>query len=93
MKRFSNLFLVSLLSGATTLGAYKILFDNDGYFSSDKKSIVTMAPANYGRTVGLSAEAVDFTEAARQNCPFCRSRKKCFLQNNFQSNDGVFLWL
>ncbi|MES2544444.1 MAG: trypsin-like peptidase domain-containing protein [Bacteroidota bacterium] len=64
MKRFSNLFLVSLLSGATTLGAYKILFDNDGYFSDSKKSVVTMAPENYGRTVGLSSEAVDFTEAA-----------------------------
>lgn len=63
MKRFSNLFLVSLLSGATTLGAYKLLFDNNGYFCS-KSSIVTDAPNSYGRTVGLSAEAVDFTEAA-----------------------------
>jgi serine protease Do len=66
MKRFSSLFLVSLLSGATTLGAYKLLFDNDGFFSNDKKSIVSMAPNNYGRTVGLSSEAVDFTEAAEK---------------------------
>jgi serine protease Do len=64
MKRFSSLFLVSLLSGATTLGAYKLLFDNDGYFSNQNKSIVSMAPNNYGSTVGLSSEAVDFTEAA-----------------------------
>lgn len=62
MKRFSSLFLVSLLSGAVTLGSYKLLFDDNGYFS--KKSIVTQAPNSYGRTVGLSAEAVDFTEAA-----------------------------
>ena len=64
MKNFSNLFLVSLLSGATTLGAYKLLFDSNGYFSKNRNSVVTIAPNNYGRTVGLSSEAVDFTEAA-----------------------------
>jgi serine protease Do len=62
MKRFSSLFLVSLLSGAVTLGSYKLLFDDNGYFS--KNSIVTQAPTSYGRNIGLSAEAVDFTEAA-----------------------------
>ena len=62
MKRFSSLFLVSLLSGAVTLGSYKLLFDDNGYFS--KNSIVTQATNSYGRTVGLSSEAVDFTEAA-----------------------------
>ncbi|KAB1156512.1 trypsin-like peptidase domain-containing protein [Flavobacterium luteum] len=61
MKRFGNLFLVSLLSGATTLGAYKLLFDSDLIHS---KSIVTVAPENYSRNVGLGAEAIDFTEAA-----------------------------
>lgn len=64
MKRFSNLFLVSLLSGVTTLSAYKLLFDDNGYFSNNKTSIVTDAPNLYGRNVGLSAEALDFTEAA-----------------------------
>ncbi len=63
MKRFSNLFLVSLLSGVTTLSAYKLLFENNGYFSS-KNSIVTDAPTSYGRNVGLSADTMDFTEAA-----------------------------
>lgn len=63
MKRFSNLFLVSLLSGATTLGAYKLLFDDNGLLSP-KKSIVTMASPNYSKTVGFSAEGVDFAEAA-----------------------------
>ncbi|MBP6182508.1 trypsin-like peptidase domain-containing protein [Flavobacterium sp.] len=64
MKRFSTLFLVSLLSGAVTLGAYKLLFDNDGYFSNNKNSITTVASDSYGKRVGLSAENVDFTEAA-----------------------------
>jgi serine protease Do len=63
MKRFSSLFLVSLLSGAVTLGSYKLLFDDNGYFSKSK-SITTSAPNSYGRTVGLSPEVVDFTEAA-----------------------------
>jgi len=63
MKRLSSLFLVSLLSGATTLGAYKLLFDNDAVFGKSK-SIATVAPNNYSRNIGLSAEAVDFTEAA-----------------------------
>jgi Do/DeqQ family serine protease len=40
-----------------------MLFDDNGFFSKNK-SITTSAPNSYGRTVGLSAEAVDFTEAA-----------------------------
>ncbi|MFY0482417.1 trypsin-like peptidase domain-containing protein [Flavobacterium sp. PLA-1-15] len=62
MKRFGNLFLVALLSGATTLGAYKVLFDDGGVLES--KSVVTMAPNNFSRNVGLGAETVDFTDAA-----------------------------
>ena len=62
MKRFSSLFLVSLLSGAVTLGSYKLLFDDNGYFS--KNSIITQAPNSYGRAVGFSAEAVNFADAA-----------------------------
>jgi Do/DeqQ family serine protease len=64
MKRFSNLFLVSLLSGATTLGAYKLLFEGHGYFSENRNNITTLAPQYGAKTVGLSAEAVDFTDAA-----------------------------
>jgi Do/DeqQ family serine protease len=66
MKRFSTLFLISLLSGAVTLGAYKLLFDNDGYFSNNKNSITTIASDSFGKRVGLSAENVDFTEAAEK---------------------------
>lgn len=62
MKRFGNLFFVALLSGATTLGAYKLLFDDSGLL--DSKSVVTTAPNNFSRNVGLGAETVDFTDAA-----------------------------
>jgi len=64
MKRFSSLFLVSLLSGATTLGAYKLFIENDGLLSDNKKSVVTEAPVNFTKNVGLGAETVDFTAAA-----------------------------
>ena len=60
MKRLSSLFLVSLLSGATTLGAYKLFIEG----KNSRNSIVTSASNNYGRTVGLSSESVDFTAAA-----------------------------
>jgi serine protease Do len=60
MKRLSSLFLISLLSGATTLGAYKLFIEE----KSNRDSIVTMAPNNYARTVGLSGESIDFTAAA-----------------------------
>lgn len=60
MKRLSSLFLVSLLSGATTLGAYKLFIEKD----VNGNSIVTQAPSSYGRTVGMGAENIDFTAAA-----------------------------
>jgi len=61
MKRLGNLFLVSLLSGATTLGAYKLLFDSE---LTHSKPIVTTAPDHYATNVGFSDQAVDFTDAA-----------------------------
>ncbi|CAM3472702.1 Do family serine endopeptidase [Flavobacterium chungbukense] len=64
MKRFSSLFLVSLLSGAITLGAYKLLFESNNSFFGKGNSVVTLAPNSYGKNVGLGAETVDFTEAA-----------------------------
>lgn len=66
MKRFSTLFLISLLSGAVTLGAYKLLFENGRYFSTDKNPIVTTASDSSEKRVGLSTENVDFTEAAEK---------------------------
>ncbi len=65
MKKFSSLFLVSLLSGATTLGAYKLFVDDDSVFLNHKSTITTVAPSgSYARPVGLTAENLDFTEAA-----------------------------
>lgn len=60
MKKIGVLFLVSLMGGASTLGAYKVFFE--GGKKSD--SVITEAPATYGRSVGLGAENIDFTAAA-----------------------------
>jgi serine protease Do len=61
MKNVTNLFLVSLCSGVITLGAYKLFFEEN---SIANKKIVTTAPMLATKNVGLSAETVDFTEAA-----------------------------
>lgn len=61
MRKFGYLFLVCMLSGATTLGAYKLLFENN-----ISKSAVTVAPDHYSKNVGLGPEAIDFTEAAEK---------------------------
>ena len=60
MKKFSGLFLVALLSGATTLGGYKLFIEN----SNNSNSIVTSASNSYGKNVGFSGENIDFTVAA-----------------------------
>lgn len=59
MKRISSLFLVSLFSGAITLGAYKVFFEKE-----NKSGITTLATPNYSKTVGLVPEGMDFTAAA-----------------------------
>ena len=59
MKRISSLFLVSLFSGAITLGAYKVFFEKDY-----KSGITTVASSNYSKSVGLTSEGMDFTAAA-----------------------------
>lgn len=60
MKNTANLFLVSLFSGIITLGAYKFFFEE----RTTAANIVTNAPTYQTKNVGLSAEAVDFTQAA-----------------------------
>src|SRR5690554_2741496 len=64
MKRFSSLFLVALLSGGITLGAYK-LFIEKPTASSQQSGITTVStlPTTF-RDVGFTTEAPDFTEAA-----------------------------
>lgn len=59
MQNVKSLFLVSLLSGAFTLGGYKLFIENSN------KSIVTSAP-NYSLPVGLAPEGIDFTVAAEK---------------------------
>jgi serine protease Do len=63
MKNFSKLFVVALLSGATTLGAYKLIFDENSTISPSQ-NLVSVATPNYGKTVGLGAENIDFVDAA-----------------------------
>jgi Do/DeqQ family serine protease len=60
MKQLSSLFLVSLVSGATTLGAYKLFIEGNNH----SNSIITAAPSNYTKTVGYNGESIDFTTAA-----------------------------
>ncbi|WP_367771703.1 trypsin-like peptidase domain-containing protein [Flavobacterium sp. WC2421] len=66
MKKYSHLLLVSLLSGAITLGAYKLLFDTNGYFSNSNHSITTLANNSFTKNVGLSPDVLDFTDAAEK---------------------------
>lgn len=61
MKNVTNLFLVSLCSGAITLGAYHLFFEKE---YQHRGTVVTTAPLYQTKNVGLPAEAVDFTEAA-----------------------------
>lgn len=63
MKKISSLFVVALLSGATTLGAYKLIFDENTAFSQTQNT-VSVAPPSYAKNVGLGAENIDFVDAA-----------------------------
>ncbi|WP_445455250.1 Do family serine endopeptidase [Flavobacterium sp. HNIBRBA15423] len=57
MKRLGSIFLVSLISGAITLGAYKL------FMEPKNASSISVAP-NYTRNVSLGSENIDFTAAA-----------------------------
>jgi len=59
MKKFASLFFVSLLSGVTTLGAYKLFIENNS-----PQTKLSIASENFAKNVGLGAENVDFTLAA-----------------------------
>lgn len=63
MKKYSSLFAVALLSGATTLGAYKLIFDENTSFSKSQ-NVVSVATPNFTKNVGLGAENIDFVDAA-----------------------------
>jgi Do/DeqQ family serine protease len=61
MRRISSVFAVSLVSGAMTLAGYKYFIE-----PHSSGSVVTLSPWAQTRAVGLSSEAVDFTEAAEK---------------------------
>lgn len=63
MKNISSLFLVSLLSGATTLGAYKLVFEDNGTNSPLAIAAPHTATAR-NVSYGAGAENIDFTSAA-----------------------------
>lgn len=64
MKRLSSLFLVALLSGGITLGAYKLFIEKPATTHTNGITTVSTLPvANY-KNVGFTSEAPDFTEAA-----------------------------
>jgi len=50
MKKFASLFFVSLLSGATTLGAYKLFIENNS-----PQSKLSIASESFAKNVGLGA--------------------------------------
>lgn len=64
MKRISGLFLVALLSGAITLGAYKLVFDKNAPVGSE----LSVAPSqtNFAKNVNYLPETGDFTAAAEK---------------------------
>ncbi|MEZ4853817.1 Do family serine endopeptidase [Flavobacterium sp.] len=62
MKRLGNLLLVSLFSGAVTLGAYKLFFEPKLHQTN---GVATLATPNYTKNVALGTETTtDFTLAA-----------------------------
>ena len=61
MKNYSSLFLVSLLSGATTLGAYKLVFEDHNTASALAVAGPEARAVSYN---GAAPESVDFTTAA-----------------------------
>jgi serine protease Do len=62
MKKITSLFILAVLSGVVTLTAYKFIFETQ---PQEAFSLATATPTLH-RNVGLSAEAIDFTEAAEK---------------------------
>lgn len=64
MKKTAGLFLVALLAGAVTLGAYKLFFDQPTYRFIGSSGDGTVL--NTSSTVNSAALNIDFTEAAQK---------------------------
>ncbi|MFP9113432.1 trypsin-like peptidase domain-containing protein [Flavobacterium sp. RHBU_3] len=63
MKNFSSMLVVSLLSGAITLGAYKLVFEGNS-FRSPLSIAAPQTSNNHTVAYGSGAENIDFTSAA-----------------------------
>ncbi|NAY90683.1 PDZ domain-containing protein [Muricauda sp. JGD-17] len=68
MKRIAGLFLIALLAGAVTLGAYKALFEKDNYkwVSSNQEAPFLSTSALPTSAKGAGINEVDFTLAAEK---------------------------
>ena len=66
MKSISAIFITSLLSGAITLGAYKLAFESDLTDSSATKTGLTTTSAPLHQVSYNAANAPDFTQGAEK---------------------------
>lgn len=65
MKTFTKILATSLLSGAITLGSYKLFFEKPNETIESKNgTTIAMAPAYSNQKVSSVANAIDFTTAA-----------------------------
>ncbi|MCB9426365.1 MAG: trypsin-like peptidase domain-containing protein [Flavobacteriales bacterium] len=65
MKTFTKILATSLLSGAITLGSYKLFFEKPNETNNNSKGITTTSALPYThQNVGSVANAIDFTTAA-----------------------------
>lgn len=66
MKNFGTTLLVSLLSGAVTLGGYKLFFENNTFLSNNNSVVTTAAPLQktameYNYNINAFTDAADKT--------------------------------
>ncbi len=69
MKRYLNLFIVAILAGGLTLGAYKAFLEPETVMISHKESTPNLIPTSYNVTntnANLSNIGTDFTTAAEK---------------------------
>ncbi|MEO1484214.1 MAG: trypsin-like peptidase domain-containing protein [Bacteroidota bacterium] len=66
MKRIAGLFLISLISGAITLGAYKLFFEDNTYKASSESGELPIIQTSNTTTSRAALSDVDFTLAAEK---------------------------
>ncbi|MEL6976545.1 MAG: trypsin-like peptidase domain-containing protein [Bacteroidota bacterium] len=66
MKRIAGLFLISLISGAITLGAYKLFFEDNTYKASSETGELPVIQTSNSISTGTALNDVDFTLAAEK---------------------------